>query len=475
MRRMHTVTLLSLYHGNSKIAGYLIEQGAEIAGETCALLNTRGYTAFHYAASFGWAEVLTLLLETAPRLFMRLDSAIHPLHLAVANCRAECCRLILGFFDKSETCPHHISSITDSKSRIDRQSCSGKNVADVLTNLPVRDNWIRWSWSLNHGMTFPVKLYSATPLQIAADGGHDQIVQMLIDHGSLINAVDAQHRSAIHFAAAQGHTKVIELLLHKGANPNSLNDFLESPIMTAASYGYMASFELLLQSGADPRVHDVRGRTILHHAAISTSEFSVLLPILKVMKDHELGVEAISGESALFALLEGAATPTITAMLNFAPHPSVYVPRTSNILTAILNNRAIEASALKRLLRRVPPDLVPELLAHRSLYGGNPLYAAATIAAPHLQGDFINILLHAGAELDLEGGDFGTPLMGACAAGRLLAVKILVSRGAAICYRKDGQMVSALRAAKHFPDIKRWVLVGRFEEGPRLLRGSGSG
>ena len=81
----------------------------------------------------------------------------------------------------------------------------------------------------------------------------------------------------------------------------------------------------------------------------------------------------------------------------------------------------------------------------------------------------INTLLEAGAQLEQEGGEHGTPLMGACAAGRLAAVKVLVSKSAKISYEKEGQIFSALRAAKHFPEITRWLLVGRFTEGRRLL------
>lgn len=344
-----------------------------------------------------------------------------------------------------------------------------------MANLPVQHKQIRWSWFLNHGESFPSRLYSATPLQIAADGGDAQIVQTLIDHGSLINAADAQHRTALDYAAAQGHTEVVKLLLENGANLNAVNGDLQSPLIAAARYGSVASCESLLQSGADPRIHDNRGRTVLHHAAINVSDPSMLLLILNYVDDHELGLQDHSGESPLVALLATAETPTVAAMLNYAPHPSVCIPGKNNIVTAIVSNNAIETSALRRLLRRVPLELAPKLLAHRALCGGTPLYAAATIAASHLQGDFIDILLYAGAELELEGGAFGTALMGACGAGRLEAVKILISKGAAICYRKDGEIVSALRASEHFPDIKRWLLVRRFTEGPKLLKNDDGG
>lgn len=81
----------------------------------------------------------------------------------------------------------------------------------------------------------------------------------------------------------------------------------------------------------------------------------------------------------------------------------------------------------------------------------------------------MNVLLEAGAQLELEGSEHGTPLMAACAAGRLAAVKVLVARGARTSYVKDGQRYSAPLAAKYHPEVRRWLLVGRFLEGPKLL------
>lgn len=76
------------------------------------------------------------------------------------------------------------------------------------------------------------------------------------------------------------------------------------------------------------------------------------------------------------------------------------------------------------------------------------------------------MLFDAGADVELEGGDHGTPLMGACAAGRLEVVKALVRKGASTSYRKDGKLFSALSTARLHPNVIRWLLVGRFMEGP---------
>ena len=134
-----------------------------------------------------------------------------------------------------------------------------------------------------------------------------------------------------------------------------------------------------------------------------------------------------------------------------------------------MQNRTVTTFILKGLLRRLPQALIPTLLQHQDRFCGTPLYAACTIAFRPLQIDKVNILLEAGAELKHEGGEHGTPLMGACAAGRLAAINFLASKGAKIVCERDGQIFSALRAGKHFPEVTRWLLVGRFVEGPRLL------
>ena len=118
------------------------------------------------------------------------------------------------------------------------------------------------------------------------------------------------------------------------------------------------------------------------------------------------------------------------------------------------------------LLRRLPRELIPTLLGHRNFILGTPLYSASTI---YRDINNIQLLLDTGADLELEGGDYGTPLMGACAIGRLEAVKILIANGASTLYSKDGEIFSALRAAKNHPKIVQWLLVGRFLETLRLI------
>ncbi len=60
-----------------------------------------------------------------------------------------------------------------------------------------------------------------TVLMIAAFGGHDKIVKLLLEKGAEINAVAKRGRTALIIAASAGHSKVVELLLRRGAIVNA--------------------------------------------------------------------------------------------------------------------------------------------------------------------------------------------------------------------------------------------------------------
>lgn len=51
----------------------------------------------------------------------------------------------------------------------------------------------------------------------AAYHGHEAVVKTLIDHGALIDVVNNERRSPLHFAAAFGHLQVAALLLAQDA------------------------------------------------------------------------------------------------------------------------------------------------------------------------------------------------------------------------------------------------------------------
>ncbi|KAL8852066.1 MAG: hypothetical protein Q9221_002996 [Calogaya cf. arnoldii] len=300
----------------------------------------------------------------------------------------------------------------------------------------------------------PSSLKTATPLIIAAYSGHTEVARLLLKYGASPHTTDIIHQTALYFAAKKSRPELVELLLDHGANVHVVNHALETPSMIAAEYGSWASLQVLKARGADFGSRDCGGWTAIHRASSSNS--MPFVQFLAMVGDENLGQEDNRGMSPLSCALCWGSWHKILSLINYAPSLGAYSPRLGNILSSAIVNPEMTPSLLKKLLRRLSPPIVADLLRHRDTSDGTPLYAACTTAPLPFQQDKIDLLLEAGADIEHVGGEHGTPLMGACAAGRLTVVKFLIDKGAKLCYDgDDGTIISALHAAKHFPEIKR--------------------
>jgi ankyrin repeat protein len=71
-------------------------------------------------------------------------------------------------------------------------------------------------------------------------------VQLLVEHGAWLEAVDEEGDTPLHFAVREGHAEVVEWLLSSGADRHHLNDDEESPLFLATTFGdakVLAAFE----------------------------------------------------------------------------------------------------------------------------------------------------------------------------------------------------------------------------------------
>ncbi|VDM14393.1 unnamed protein product [Wuchereria bancrofti] len=91
-----------------------------------------------------------------------------------------------------------------------------------------------------------------TPIILAATGGHVNVVEILLNHGANIEAQsDRTKDTALSLACSGGRKEVVELLLKRGANKEHRNVSDYTPLSLAASGGYVDIVNLLLNNGAE--------------------------------------------------------------------------------------------------------------------------------------------------------------------------------------------------------------------------------
>jgi len=104
--------------------------------------------------------------------------------------------------------------------------------------------------------------YGMTPICIAAENGHRDIVYILARSGAKVNHKSASHNSPLHLAAARGHAGVVKILLEHNAKVNILTKTNWTPAHWAVLYGYSDVLELLLQYGANLDLKNNLGKSI---------------------------------------------------------------------------------------------------------------------------------------------------------------------------------------------------------------------
>lgn len=136
---------------------------------------------------------------------------------------------------------------------------------------------------LQHGAAAVVNTRSGdsewTPLmRVGREGGDVEKVQMLLDHGAILNAEDVDGRTAVYIAAAAGYHGILHALLQQaGAHVNTKDKDGKTALMAAASKGGETGVKMLLDHGAHPNIQSHYKMTALMFAAESRNIGGVLL------------------------------------------------------------------------------------------------------------------------------------------------------------------------------------------------------
>ncbi|KAG6334089.1 hypothetical protein ID866_5005, partial [Astraeus odoratus] len=110
-----------------------------------------------------------------------------------------------------------------------------------------------------------------TPLLLAAAGGFPAAVRLLLEHGANASSVDDNSDSALHWCIIAGTVveqgpliTAMQLLLDVGCPVDQRNLQQRTPLILAATRGFTSAVRLLLARGADVTSVDITGSSALH-------------------------------------------------------------------------------------------------------------------------------------------------------------------------------------------------------------------
>jgi len=135
-------------------------------------------------------------------------------------------------------------------------------------------------------VNFVVPDLGITPLHIACKEGHVRMVAFLLKRGANPRAIDAMHRTPLHWAALGVSTTIVRRLLK--AAPSVLDDQDASgytPLMIASEYSRVEIAKVLLQAGAH---FDVKNK--LTHTASELADWYGNKSVLGILSDAQRGI-----------------------------------------------------------------------------------------------------------------------------------------------------------------------------------------
>ncbi|KAJ4230963.1 hypothetical protein NW759_002946 [Fusarium solani] len=135
-----------------------------------------------------------------------------------------------------------------------------------------------------------------------------------------------------------------------------------------------------------------------------------------------------------------------------------------------LNKIAFLTTKFRNFQQKVTKEIFQALLNLEPQRGWSPLCRAVALNLV----DIIENCLKMGAQVNYEGCPVGSAVMFASACWSLEAVKLLVRRGASVCYFGKNGITSCLALAGT-EAVRVWLLSGRFMDQQRIMAKGGGG
>jgi ankyrin repeat protein len=267
-------------------------------------------------------------------------------------------------------------------------------------------------WPLNDDVDVNRERDGWTPLHVAVAYGQLEVSRVLLEHNAAVDAWNGDGITPLLYMSKNGNLDLVRLLLNHHADVHEHDGRRNTPLHLAVAYGHVEVSRMLLERGAKPNVWNDGGSTPL--LAASTEGFS---EVVQLLLDHDAQVHVHDNNGN---------TPLHSAAAN----------------------GHVEIARILLLDRRVE-------INSRDDGGCTPLHVASREGYP----DIVQLLLDHGAHVHVHANLGNTPLHRAATNGHTEAARILLEHDAQVDTRNNrGSTSLHVASAGGYSDVVRLLL-----------------
>ncbi|KAF5620453.1 ankyrin protein [Fusarium sp. NRRL 52700] len=267
----------------------------------------------------------------------------------------------------------------------------------------------------------PRDLPKASPVALAAESGHSDILRALLAAGTAVECPVEGMSSPLHITVAAQNLLGCELLLEAGCQVNAEHEDGSTALSVAADLNDLDMVECLVSHGADPSKPDYE--TPLH-IAVDWGNLEMAEIILSSRFFSDIDAKGEKGYTALGIAATTGRLDIVSMLLDHGADPNMRNGQhNSSAPLHIAANKGHRSIVIELLKRGADP--YPETTKESSAF-----HAACIGGWLDVIETFLEVVDDVGELVNFEWGWAGTPLKAAASGGKLDAVKLLLSKGA---------------------------------------------